>query len=475
MRPRPGAVATIRRLEDEIMRQLTRVVWQEGMHLAQHHFQAQARYFESSMDFALSSLFFAPYGLAGVDLDAAALRNGVVSLTGARGVMPDGLPFAMPDGDALPAPRPVGHVVSPVRDGHVVMLAVPPYRPDGANVDGDGAEARAHPGAHPDARFSRETLLAPDDALGRDVRPVLVGRKAFRLLLDSEAEGTDLVTLPVARVRRDGAGQLAYDEQFVPPCLQIAGSGRVVSTLRRVVEMLEAKRVTLAADRHAPHVAVAFGSHELTTFWLLHTINAGLAPLRHLLSTRQAHPERLYVELARLAGGLCTFSLTSEPGDIPPYTHEQLGDCLDALERHIRAHLDLVVPTTCVRVPLRATAEYLFEGEVADRRALGPSRWVLGVRSPLGVGDIAARVPALVKVCSGAGVTKLVQRALPGMALTYLPSPPSEVTPRVDTRYFTVATAGPCWEHTQMTSTVGVYAPAELGVTEIDLAVIVEP
>ena len=57
------------------MKQLSRVVWNEGMHLAQHHFQAQSRYFEDAIQFALSSLFFAPYGLRLVEPIEASSRR----------------------------------------------------------------------------------------------------------------------------------------------------------------------------------------------------------------------------------------------------------------------------------------------------------------------------------------------------------------------------------------------------------------
>src|ERR1039458_78730 len=76
-----------------IMKLLSRVVWSEGMPLGPHHFQVQSRYFEDSIQFAISSLWFASYGLAGLELDADALYNGSVSLLHARGILPDGLPF----------------------------------------------------------------------------------------------------------------------------------------------------------------------------------------------------------------------------------------------------------------------------------------------------------------------------------------------------------------------------------------------
>ena len=76
-----------------LMKLLSRVVWSEGMYLGPHHFQAQSRYFEDSIQFATSSLWFAGYGLAGLQLDAEALHNGTVTLLHARGIFPDGLIF----------------------------------------------------------------------------------------------------------------------------------------------------------------------------------------------------------------------------------------------------------------------------------------------------------------------------------------------------------------------------------------------
>src|SRR6185503_11229023 len=121
------------RSKDERMKQLSRVVWNEGMHLAQHHFQAQSRYFEDAIQFAVSALFFEPYGFAGFELDAEALRNDRVSLVHARGIFPDGLPFDIPASDAQPAPLPIRELFSPTRESHLVLLTIPAYRMDRAN------------------------------------------------------------------------------------------------------------------------------------------------------------------------------------------------------------------------------------------------------------------------------------------------------------------------------------------------------
>src|SRR5512136_649222 len=98
------------------MKHLSRLVWSEGMYLGPHHFQAQSRYFEDSVRFAVTGLWFAPYGLMGWELDREALHNGTVSLIHARGILPDGVPFQMPDCDPAPAAREIGELFSPIRE-----------------------------------------------------------------------------------------------------------------------------------------------------------------------------------------------------------------------------------------------------------------------------------------------------------------------------------------------------------------------
>ena len=122
------------------------------MYLGPHHFQAQARYFEDAIHFAASSLWFAGYGLATCELDAEAMRNGTLSLVRARGIMPDGLAFEMPDCDPLPAPRNIGESFPPLSDRLTVHLGIPAYRPSAVNcapadaADG-GADALCGPTA----------------------------------------------------------------------------------------------------------------------------------------------------------------------------------------------------------------------------------------------------------------------------------------------------------------------------------------
>ncbi|HKG94417.1 MAG TPA: type VI secretion system baseplate subunit TssK [Gemmatimonadaceae bacterium] len=446
------------------MTQLSRVVWSEGMHLAQHHFQAQGRYFEDSLHFALSHLFFKAYGVVGCELDAEALRNGTAALVHARGVMPDGLPFQIPDADAAPPPREIREHFSPTQDSHLLVLAVPAFRDGAANCAPDGAANGA-------ARYVAQPSVVRDEVSGRDERPVSFGRKNFRLLLDEEVGEGD-VALPLARVRRDGSGHFIYDPDYVPPSLQIGASPRLMQRLALLVDVLDARSDAAAAGGGGG----APGGQDVASYWLLHAVRTSLPPLRHQLQRRRAHPEQLYTEMARLAGALCTFALDSHPRTLPAYDHDRLEECFGALDAHIRAHLEVIIPTSSVTVPLRAsTAPYLFTGTVTDRRCFGASTWILAVRSSgMAAAELAARAPQLIKVCASKFTMELVRRAYPGMKLDYLPAPPPAISPRPQTAYFEIGRAGPCWDTIVSTGEVGVYLPDALPGAEAELVIELE-
>src|SRR5258708_38842646 len=137
------------------------------MHLGPHHFQAQSRYSEDSIHFATSSLWFAPFGLVGLELDADALKNGTVSIVNTRGIFPDGLPFQMPESDPLPQPRHITGRVRPTRGTLTILMAIAPRQPDGLNCSLSENEANGPQGP----RFIAEMRGFHDETTGRDEEP----------------------------------------------------------------------------------------------------------------------------------------------------------------------------------------------------------------------------------------------------------------------------------------------------------------
>jgi type VI secretion system protein ImpJ len=438
------------------------------MYLGPHHFQAQSRYFEDVIHFAAGSLWFSPFGFLGYELNREALRNGTLLLSHARGVFEDGLPFDMPASDPLPEPRAVDPVFPPTADALLAFLAVPLYKQLGGNCALD-PKAGAN-----GTRFLSEEHPVFDEISGGDEKPVRFGRKNISFLFEGEKADTSQ-RLPVARIVRDGAGHFVFDDKFVPPVLRFSASEALMGMTRRLIDILGQKNAAFSGTtRGYDRQQSGMSAQQIARFWFLHAINSGLAALRHLYLSKQGHPEELFVEMLRLGGALCTFGLQSSPADLPIYDHLDLQACFDALDRHIREHLELVIPTNCVSIRLDQANRYFWEGEISDTRCFGRSRWFLSISSNIGEAELISGTPALAKICSSRFVPELVKRALPGLQLSHVSNPPSSLSPRIANQYFSINRTGPCWEDLMEKRRVGVYVPGEIPNPELELLVLLE-
>jgi type VI secretion system protein ImpJ len=457
------------------------------MHLTPQHFQAQRRYQEDQTARTLDLLFPFAYGLSAIAIDAEALHNGSMALVLLRGVLPDGTVVHTPGADVPPTPMALGPRFSPTRDTHVVHLAIPRWRSNDANVGGDLGQAANGSTAGfasesdvnaPAMRYQAIEERVVDEATGADPLAVRFAARNLYFLLDEEVTD-DVVTMPIARVRRDGSGQFQLDTEYVPPTLQIGASDRLLDLLRRTVLLLETKGGALAATLNqapsgAAGGAAAYVGNELATRWLLHAVRTADAPLRHLLLTRTAHPEQLYLELSRLAGALCTFSVGSSPRALPAYDHDDLTRSFDALEIEIRTNLDNVISARAIVIPLAQTSDVLHSAMVGDARCYEPgARWFLAFRSNLGAAELIDRVQRLTKTCASMYVLELVNRAWNGLPTEHTPSPPSAIAPKPDLTYFELTLTGGCAASLAKTHEIGVYVPQALPGTYVEVAILV--
>jgi type VI secretion system protein ImpJ len=449
------------------MRLLTKPVWSEGMYLGPHHFQAQNRYFEDSLDFVTSCLWRDAYGFAGLHLDSDALRNGTLSLTHGCGLFEDGLAFDFPGSDAAPPPRNFATLFSPVADHLTMSLAIPVDIREGANTSLNSV-ARS-------SRYQGVDTALPDENTGRDEKPIKLGHKNLQLLAESELT-EQFSSLPLVRIVRDGSGHFEPDPSFVPPTLKLSASAALTGMLGRLIDILDEKSavITLEQEQSKGVFQAGMSPRHVAQYWFLHALNSNVSALRHFLFSSHVHPQELFREMLRLAGALCTFGLEVHPRSLPAYDHLDTGVGFSLLDEHIRRHLEIVMPSKAIRIPLRASENSIYNGAATDERCLGPSRWILEIHSSIGEADLIERVPRLVKVCSAQFLPKLVQRALPGIVLNHLLVPPAQIAARVESQYFALNRTGPCWEHIVQTRQIGVYVPAEISGPELNLLVLLD-
>lgn len=448
------------------MKFLSRVVWSEGMYLAPHHFQSQSRYFEDSVAFLASTVSHEPYGLLHFEMDTKAVANGTVSLLYASGIFPDGLAFEMPTSDPRPPTRTLASLCEPSDAELRLHLAVP------ARVSNNVADYRDE--AAKEGRYSVETRTLRDETNGLDEYDVEFARKNIVLLAERELTPA-WVSFPIAQLVRNAKGQFQYDHEFVPCSLRVTAGEALPLLLTRLLEVVAEKSAAIARPVHSrKQLQLQSMPLEVANYWFLHALHSALPPIRHLLHARHTHPSDCFIEVARLAGALCSFSIDSDPRTLPLYDHLDPGPAFRYLFMHIQQQLEIVVPSNTVHLAFTLTEPYVYTAPITDERCLRRSRWVLGIRSSLGESEQLRLVPRLVKVCSARFVPELVRRALPGLTLTHLPVPPTALRAEVDMRYFSIDNAGPCWDHILQTRQSGIYIPGEIANAEFSLTVILE-
>ena len=447
------------------MKFLSRVVWSEGMHLGPHHFQTQSRYFEDTLWFLNSNLRHEPWGFLHYSIDAEAMSNGLAILSFASGILPDGLIFDVPDCDSAPAPAHLSSLFSSIDSEIILHLAIPPRHDQGLDCDQAGSA---------EARYTAVERNLRDESIGQGEFSVAFGHKNLVLLSQTQLS-KDTISFPIARVVRDGKGGFACDPGFIPPCLRIGASEGLVLLLHRLTQTIEEKITSTRSLRlSSGRFELGTSALDVANYWFLHSLCSALPALRHHLQDRRSHPEEVYRDLARLAGSLSTFSLESARIEIPAYRHHDLTSTFNELDALIRIHLEIVAPSNTVTLQFRKADQYIYSADVKDERCLRRSRWIFGIRSSLTDSVLLAQTPKLAKVCSAEGVTKLVQRALPGLELMHLSVPPSALHAQADMHYFSISQAGPCWQHILQTKEVGVYLPGDLGNAVFDLTIILE-
>lgn len=440
------------------------VIWSKGTFLTPQYLQAQDRYLEDSLQFQLQALNFRPWGFRGLRLDQQALAAGTLALSEASGILPDGLLFDIPASDPAPPPRSIAEQYPPDQETLDVFLAIPHYREQGLNV--------ATPKRDVESRYRAEVEVFRDENTGQAEKPVLMARKNFRLLVEGEKlEGSS--ALRIGTVRKTPAGLYTLEPHFVAPLLDLAASDYLVSIARRLVELLSAKSSTLAGTRRQRNQSLAdFSSSDIANFWLLYSVNTWLPVFRHLYESPGRHPEALFSAMSGLAGALTAFSGKIQPRDLPRYDHENLGACFTDLDEKLRLLLETVVPSHFVALPLKLVQPNIYAASLDREDYLKNTRMYLAVSADLGQAELISRTPHLVKMCSADLIDHLVQRALPGIALTHVPTPPSAIPVKLNFQYFSLRTAGGAWDAVKRARNVAAYVPGEFREPQLELIIV---
>lgn len=439
-----------------------RVLWGEGMFLRPQHFQQQTIHQEWLLTHANSQRVAYPYGLRTALLDEQSLAIGMLRLDAAFAVMPDGVLINIPAADPSPPVRNLREVPG-IGTETIVYLCLPSLNAYGGNSIEPG-EAMARP-----VRYSVESVRAPDLFTAGLEADISVLRHKLILLTDNENRD-GYYSLPIARIALSPSGAWAIDGQYVPPLLDIHASEILQSIVRRLIDMLFVKSQMLASRHRERSKNIAeYSTSDISSFWLLHTVNRSFPVLTHLLKAPLTHPEQLYIALAELNGELLTFSSAHSLREIANYDHDDLGGTFLKLEHAIHDLLDTVISSRYVVIPLSNIRPSMYVGQLESDNLLENADFYLSVETQQPTSYVIDTVPLKLKVGSPEDVEKILNSALPGVRLTHAAQTPSAIPVRIGNVYFALEPGGQIFERMKKSRSICLYVPSALQDLKIEL------
>jgi type VI secretion system protein ImpJ len=441
-----------------------RPIWTEGLFISQHHFQAQDHYHEALLRERVSALRRYNWGLSALEIDERLLQAGQFGLRRFAAVWPDGLVVRCggPQGDPLPEPRSFEpHLRS--EEGGALDVFAGITSEGGSNVSSPGAPAGQQ-------RFVRQTRGVEDFNGGGNSQDVEFAQANVRIVFGTERrEG--LTTVPVAQLVRQSDGRVVVRDTFVPPVVHIAVAPFVTSGLRRVLGAMVARQRELAASRKQRNAAsIEFHYTDARRFWLLHTLNGAIPVVTHLVDTDHAHPEEVYLALAKLVGELSTFSADAEPTSIPRFDYARLGEMFEFLFARTLTLLTIDSLPVYTEIALQRRPDGMFVGRIVEPRLVNHEFFV-AVRSALAETSVRERIPQILKVADWKHIIEVVKQARHGVRAEVDWNPSSSLPLKPGLCFFRLRREGPFWEEITKSFTLALYLPSDADWKDTAIAV----
>lgn len=416
------------------MTQNNKVVWSEGLFLRPQHLQQQERYLERYVDLRVAQPPSRAWGFTELELESDLLAVGKLGLRRARGVFPDGTPFAMPADDPLPAALDL----DPNGRDQTIYLTLPLRLASQADV------GRAESPGDQLYRYRVRESEALDASGSVDERVLMeVGGLNARLLPESQPQ-EGLARIAVAHVVETRADRrVVLDEKFIPSVASSASSPRLATFLVELLGLLHQRGEALAS-----RVAVSDrgGAAEIADFLLLQVVNRWQPVVAHWAAQPQLHPEALYRALLALAGELSTFtSAGKRPPAFTGYRHEALRESFEPVIAALRGSLSAVLEQTALAIPVQERKFGVWVAVVPDPGLLDNAQFVLAVRADLPSEELRRRLPSTAKIGPVEQIRDLVNLQLPGIGLAPMAVAPRQIPYHAGHVYFEFETQSPLW------------------------------
>ncbi|MCD4805801.1 MAG: type VI secretion system baseplate subunit TssK, partial [Desulfobacterales bacterium] len=284
----------------------------------------------------------------------------------------------------------------------------------------------------------------------------------------------DYILIPLAQLERSGE-EITLSEQFVPPSLTISGSDPLVKIVKEIRDQIASRGHQLESYKRERGIhTVEFGTRDMVYLLALRSLNRYIPSLFHLTESQQVHPWTVYALLRELIGELSSFSeqvnVMGELEDgtrlLSGYDHQNLWKCFSGAQAIVTQLLDEITAGPEYVIQLIYDGTY-YTCDLSPTIFEGRNRFYLVFETEKDPDFVLQSLETIAKISSRESLPILMARALPGVKLQHLPTPPQELPRRTYSIYFQIDHHSDQWARVHKDYNIALYwdaAPEDLKV-----------
>lgn len=437
--------------------------WHQGLFLQPQHFQLQDRYIQSLVQPLQTYVQPHFWGVGDLQIQDAALGNLSLQVLRGQFQFSDGTFVSLPENglldprsfseDWIESGKPLG-----------ILLGLRKWNPSGDNVTVLSSLESVNDVA---TRFVTTTEPEEVQDYYQGGPPAQVKRlyHVLKIFWESEEEQLgDYELIPIARLLRQGE-EIVRSDRFYPPCLSITAVTPLKKLITEIRDQLASRTHMLEAYKRERGIHTAeFGARDTIFLLALRSLNRYVPLLFHVTEAKVAHPWKVYGILRQIIGELSSFSETvnvlgeQEDGSrlVPPYNHRKLHTCFLAAQKVLLRLLDEITAGPEYMLELKYDGAY-FSAELNPSMFDAHNRYYLVLATDEEPGQVLQSFTGLAKTGSRESLPLLIARALPGIKINHLDSPPQELPRRAGSYYFQVDHHGELWQQVQQGNNLAIF------------------
>ncbi len=443
---------------------LQKIVWFEGMKLDPHHFQQSDRYNQYYINSRINLLNSNYWGLSEIQIDIAALSGGSFNLVKCIGVLSDGLLFNMPSNDPLPKSRSFDESFSATAEKLDVYLAIPIE-----NISGNNCQINDSINSN-NTRYILQNMEMLDYNNGTNMRSIGIVKPNFQFKFGDESL-EDYSYIKIGQINRSADGKYTMDKNYIVPSVSILASEALMNYTRDILGALisKSKELRNLASIHKPELNLT----QIEILLILQTINTYIPLLNYYYSSKNIHPENLYILFLNLAGQLSTYSnLGIKTGEFPAYEHKHLTEIFRTVVDEINSVLKVqkTVERRDLIIPLRKQADTLFIGQLSPAQI--PAQFFISIITEIPEKKIITELPKNIRISAYEEIFAVQQAGIQGVSIEYIARPPVGVQVKEKAHYFKINKEGRFWDKIVKKNNIAFFIASEFKSLEMELVLL---